>query len=113
MARCLRATAGKRTAKQLKGAGMADEGLKITHRILGYLVENPNAQDTLEGIVEWWLLDRFTRSNAASVKEALEELVAAGLVLERRGKESRTYYKINDRKLEEILAILRRRTSAG
>ena len=85
---------------------MADERLKITHRILGYLVENPNAQDTLEGIVEWWLLDRFTRSNAARVKDALEELVTADLILERKGKELRTYYKINPGKLKEISALI-------
>jgi len=82
---------------------MADEGLQqIGYRILKYLVENPNAQDTLEGIVEWWLLDRLTTSNVDKVRKALSELVSAYLVLERQAKESRTYYKINPRKLKEI-----------
>ena len=82
---------------------MADETVQqIGYRILNYLVENPNAQDTLEGIVEWWLLDRLTVSNVNKVKEALAHLVAAHLVLERKGKESRTYYKINSHKLKEI-----------
>jgi hypothetical protein len=82
---------------------MADESVEqIGHRILKYLVENPNAQDTLEGIVEWWLLDRLTTSNINRVKEALALLVGAHLVLERRGKESRTYYKINPHKFKEI-----------
>ena len=82
---------------------MADETVQqIGYRILNYLVENPNAQDTLEGIVEWWLLDRLTVSNVTKVKEALANLVAAHLVLERKGKESRTYYKINSHKLKEI-----------
>ncbi len=88
------------------GAGMADQKLQTGYRILKYLVENPNAQDTLEGIVEWWLLDRFTESYAATVKQALAELVAAGLVLERRGKDSRIRYKINRRKLREVAALL-------
>ena len=82
---------------------MADETVQqIGYRILNYLVENPNAQDTLEGIVEWWLLDRLTVSNVNKVKEALAHLVAAHLVLESKGKESRTYYKINSHKLKEI-----------
>ena len=82
---------------------MADETVQqIGYRILNYLVENPNAQDTLEGIVEWWLLDRLTVSNVNKVKEALAHLVAAHLVLERKGKESRTYYKINSHRLKEI-----------
>jgi len=88
---------------------MADQELKIAQRILKYLVENPQAEDTLEGILEWWLLDRFTKSNAARVREALDELVTAGLVLARRGNESRTYYKINRRKLKEISAVPQRK----
>jgi hypothetical protein len=86
---------------------MSNEGLRIAERILAYLIENPNAQDTLEGIIEWWLLDRFTKSHAAKVKKALDEMVVAGLVLERRGKESRMYYKVNRAKLKEISAILK------
>jgi len=82
---------------------MGNESVEqIGHRVLKYLTENPNAQDTLEGIVEWWLLDRLTMSNINKVKEALARLVAAHLVLERKGKESRTYYKINSHKLKEI-----------
>ena len=82
---------------------MADEGLQqIGYRILKYLVENPNAQDTLEGIVEWWLLDRLTTSNVDKVRKALSQLVSAHLVVERQAKQSRTYYKIDPRKLKEI-----------
>ena len=88
------------------GEGMADQKLQTGYRILKYLAENPNAQDTLEGIVEWWLLDRLTESHAATVKEALAELIGADFVLERRGKDSRNYYKINRRKLKEISALL-------
>src|SRR5260221_13589352 len=79
---------------------MADERLQIAYRVLGYLAENPNAQDTLEGIVEWWLWERLTTNHATRVKEALADLVLASLVLERRGKDSRTHYKINPLKLE-------------
>ena len=85
---------------------MADERLQIACRVLGYLAENPNAQDTLEGIVEWWLLESLSPNRATRVKEALAELVLADLVLERRGKDSRAYYKINPLKLEEITAFL-------
>jgi len=86
---------------------MTDKGLqRIGYRILNYLVENPNAQDTLEGIVEWWLLDRLTTSNVNNVKEALVRLVSAHLVVERKGKESRTYYKMNPHKRKEISKLL-------
>lgn len=85
---------------------MADEKGKVAYRILAYLLENPNAQDTIEGIIEWWLLDRLTRSNITTVKESLEKLVAAGLILENRGEGPRIYYKINRRKVKEISSLL-------
>jgi DNA-binding transcriptional ArsR family regulator len=92
---------------------MADEKQKTVYRILGYLVQNPKAQDTLEGIVEWWLLERHARAAVLRVKEALAELVGAGLVLERRGEGSRIYYKLNPLKLKEITALLRTETEPG
>lgn len=85
---------------------MADEELNTAYRILRYLVENPNAQDTLEGVVEWWLLDKYTEGNVMRVEEALEELVSANLILQRRGKASRIYYKMNPQKLKEISSLL-------
>ena len=86
---------------------MPDKSPQLAHRILSYLVDNPNAQDTLEGIVEWWLLERFTKTNVAVVQAALGEFVSAGLLLQRRGKDSRTYYKINRRKLKKISTLLK------
>jgi hypothetical protein len=82
----------------------------MAHEILGYLLENPNAQDSIEGIVEWWLLERSIRRGTAKVKEALAKLVAQGLVLEHRGRDSRTHYRINRRQRGEIRALLRQRS---
>jgi len=78
----------------------------MAHEILAYLFENPDAQDTLEGIMEWWLLEQKIKRQTAKVKEALAELVAKGLVVERQGKDARTHYRINRRKLREIRALL-------
>jgi DNA-binding MarR family transcriptional regulator len=74
--------------------------------VLTYLVNNPDAQDTLEGIAEWWLLERKIESRAAKVKEVLAELVAKGLILERRGSDSRLRYLINTDSQDEIRALL-------
>ncbi len=82
---------------------------QIVYDILGYLVENPEVQDTLEGIVEWWLLEQQIKRQTAKVKEALAELVSKGLILERKGKDSRTHYRINRRKYKEIQALLKQR----
>jgi hypothetical protein len=83
--------------------------LRRTHAaqaILTYLAENPDAQDTLAGIAEWWLLERQIKTQTAAVKEALAELVSGELVLERKGKDSQAHYRINRRRLKEIKGML-------
>lgn len=77
------------------------------YEILGYLAENPDAGDTMEGIVEWWLLEQKIKRETDRVEEALAELVAKGLVLKRKGENSRTHYRINQSKYKEIQELLK------
>lgn len=81
---------------------------KIVRDILAYLIDNPAAQDTLEGIAEWWLLESRIESRTLKIREALGELVERGLILERKGSDSRLRYLINANKQEEIRALLGR-----
>lgn len=74
------------------------EKSQIVSDILTYLTEHPDASDTMEGIVQWWLLEQKIKHQSVKVKEALAELVAKGLVLEYKGKDSRTHYRINRNK---------------
>jgi hypothetical protein len=74
-----------------------------------YLVENPRAQDTLEGIVEWWLLERKIKFETARVKEALSDLVARGLILEKKGSNSQIHYRINQSKYKEIQELFKQK----
>ena len=83
---------------------------QIIYEILAYLAENPDAGDTVEGIVEWWLLEQKIKRETDRVEEALAELVAKGLVLERKGENSRTYYRIDRSKYKEIQALLENRS---
>ncbi|MBT8366583.1 MAG: hypothetical protein KJP23_17980 [Deltaproteobacteria bacterium] len=75
---------------------------QIGNEILAYLVDHPKAQDTLEGIVEWWLLERAIKFHEAQVKKALAELVAKGLVIEQKRKDSKIFYRLNPSRFEEI-----------
>jgi hypothetical protein len=80
---------------------------QITHEILAYLAENQNAQDTLEGIAEWWLLEQKIKHRTTEIKEVLDDLVAQNLILERKGRDARRRYQINRRKLAEISSLLK------
>jgi hypothetical protein len=80
---------------------------EIARAILSYLSRNPNAQDTLPGIVEWWLLDHQIRTRTALVKEVIDQLVADRLILKRKGTDSVTHYRINPRQYDRVVELIR------
>jgi hypothetical protein len=82
-------------------------GRPIADEILAYLVRHPEAQDTLEGITEWWLLEQRIRSAVAEVDGALRSLVADDLLVTRQCADGRTYYGLNRAKEREIRRYLR------
>jgi len=70
------------------------EQREACYHILAYLVDNPDAADTLEGIVEWWLLHRRIRFETRTVSAAVAKLVAEGLIVEEQGSDSRVVYRV-------------------
>lgn len=86
---------------------MATPGRRTGDEILAYLVEHPDAQDTLEGITEWWLLEQRIRGAVTEVDGALHDLVANDLLVARQCADGRTYYGLNRAKEREIRRYLR------
>lgn len=82
---------------------------EIALDVLSYLTKNSEAGDTLEGIVEWWLLDRRIRHGSAEVKEAIEELAAKDLIRAHKRRDTKVHYRINRRKEKEIRALSERK----
>ena len=73
----------------------------IARNVLAYLSAHASARDTLEGIVEWWLVEQRIVEQTAAVKDVLDGLVAEGLLLESKGADARTFYHINRRDDED------------
>jgi len=48
--------------------------------IVRYLERNTNAADSIDGIARWWLPAEQLRADRATVEQAIETLVADGLV---------------------------------
>lgn len=82
---------------------------EIELQILAYLDEHPQAQDSLRGVAEWWLLERKIKYQIELVKAALAALVEKNLIIEHRessaGLES-NLYELNKDKREEIKKLL-------
>jgi hypothetical protein len=79
----------------------------LLFQVLEYLADHTEAEDTLEGIVEWWLLEQSIKYEMARVKEALQELIAKGLIMEVEGPGRDTFYRINNQKRGEIETLLK------
>jgi hypothetical protein len=64
----------------------------VAAQILAYLSAHPDAQDTVEGIAEWWLLEQRISDTTTAVREALAELVARGMASQHIGRDGRILY---------------------
>jgi hypothetical protein len=51
---------------------------EMISRILEYLIENPEAKDTLDGIERWWVGSTSHAPNHSSVERAVGALVSGG-----------------------------------
>ena len=79
----------------------------VEDEILRYLINNPKAQDAVEGVIEWWLLSK--EYERAVVEAALANLVKARLVIKRERSGSQTY-KMNRRRRKEIISRLQQKS---
>lgn len=78
----------------------------IARRLLKYLAERQDAEDTLDGIVEWWLVKQRLIEQTAAVREALDELVREGMLVSRGGPDARTFYSLNRGRAGDISSYL-------
>ena len=74
--------------------------------ILHHLVEHPDAKDSLQGILRWWLPRAPAEWREEEVQEALDVLVAQGWVTKRQTASSQHIYGVNKDKLGKIKAYL-------
>jgi hypothetical protein len=66
----------------------------IQKEIMAYLAVNSTAQDTFEGIVEWWLLQQKVEQAASDVKAALDQLVSLEKLSAKQGADGRVHYRL-------------------
>jgi DNA-binding PadR family transcriptional regulator len=82
-------------------------GRPLTDEVLAYMARHPQAQDTVEGIAEWWLLEQHIHHAVSDVEAALSELVDNGFLVARQCRDGRTYYRLNRDREQEIRRHLR------
>jgi hypothetical protein len=80
----------------------------LIRRILLYVVENPDAKDTLDGIDEVWLSHKDAHHGKSKVRDALEFLAETKHWLSKnKAGASVTLYGLNKDRLSEIKTFLK------
>jgi len=68
---------------------------KLRRGILDYLARHPRAMDSIEGIVEWWLLEQRIVDTLRDVEKVLADLVAENLIRRKGGPDGKVFYHAN------------------
>ena len=75
---------------------------KVIRGILHYCVHYPDAKDTPEGILKWWLTEGQGEWGKEDIQTALDMLTAKGWLLKRKTRQSEEIYGLNKEHLQEI-----------
>jgi len=67
----------------------------VASDILGYLAKHPSAEDTLEGIVRWLIMEKHVQTSPGIVAHALAQLIDKKVVTARQGAGGPTIYHLN------------------
>jgi hypothetical protein len=86
------------------------EKKNLASEILSYLLKNPDAGDTLEGIARFWTSRQRINLMVVDVQDALKGLVDEGIVRERflrapDGRNTQRYYQLDPSRKRDIEAL--------
>jgi len=70
--------------------------------ILDYLARHPEAQDTLDGILHWWVLDSCVKRWASRIAQTVAQLVEQGFLEEKPSPDGQTFYHVSPRYLSKL-----------
>jgi len=70
--------------------------------ILEYLAKCPDAQDTIDGILHWWVLDAYIQKWAPKITETVSQLVERGFLEEKPSPDGKIFYHVSGRYLRTL-----------
>jgi hypothetical protein len=73
--------------------------------ILDYLARHPDAQDTIDGIMHWWVLDACIRNWTPKITETIAQLVQQGFLEQRPSADGHIFYRVSPQYLATLNKI--------
>jgi hypothetical protein len=74
--------------------------------ILHYLLKNPDAGDTIEGIMHWWVRSEMLQLSSEGILEAVELLCSEGILVQRKLRGDEKVYFFNKSRIQEARLLL-------
>jgi hypothetical protein len=85
-----------------------DRRQALMREILQYLTAHPDAKDTVDGILKWWLPGHPIEWEKEEVQETLDHFVSKGWLIIRPLSLSRELYCVKKEQLKEIKRFLQK-----
>ena len=81
---------------------------QVIQEVLHYLIEHPDAKDTIKGILKWWIPREYLEQGEREVQEALDYLVMHGWLTTwpEHFQKDRKIYRVNKSRMDEIKELL-------
>jgi hypothetical protein len=90
----------------LSEQGASGSSEEVAREILQYLIDHPDAKDTIEGIRKWWRPKGQPEWRQDEVQQGLHSLVSRGWLAVRNLSPSQKVYGLNKQWIKEIREYL-------
>lgn len=74
--------------------------------VLRYLIKNPDAKDTIEGVCRWWLSEGYREQEQEELEKILDSFVEKHWLTTRTTPQQENIYGLNKNFLEQIKSYL-------
>jgi hypothetical protein len=85
----------------LKNKGSLGQRRAVIQAVLHYLIENPDAKDTTEGVRKWWLPEGYREQRQEELEDTLDFLVSKNWLTIRMTSHKKIY-GLNRDSLDQI-----------
>jgi hypothetical protein len=90
----------------VKNEGSLRQRRGVIRGVLRYLISNPDAKDTTEGIRRWWLPEAYRERRRGELSEILQFLVSKNWLTVRMTPQKEKLYGLNKSHKQEVIAFL-------
>jgi hypothetical protein len=90
----------------VKNAGSLGQRRAVIQAVLRYLIKNPDAKDTIDGVRRWWLPEVYREQRQEEIEETLDLLASKTWLISRKTSQQKIY-GLNKDSIEQIQHYLK------